>query len=229
MCSTPGGIGAAITAQGEGRREGVAAVLNARGHRGGDHPPPAVGVPRVADVLNARGHRGGDHRRRRSSSSRETDCAQRPGASGRRSLVGGSLKGYDEYGAQRPGASGRRSHRDDRRGDDGRAVLNARGHRGGDHRGSSIWSSSRPSCSTPGGIGAAITMRGASSVSSHPCAQRPGASGRRSPEGARVGARLLRVLNARGHRGGDHTVGGGSADIVLGSAQRPGASGRRSL
>ena len=60
LCSTPEGIETGITCERCGCRAGLH-VLNARGHRDGDHGlAPWRGLP-AFQVLNARGHRDGDH------------------------------------------------------------------------------------------------------------------------------------------------------------------------
>ncbi len=180
-CSTPGGIGAAITEAPRRRRLGRH-VLNARRHRGGDHWRGAgLARSRSRPVLNARRHRGGDHPTVFDMST-TGDSAQRPEASGRRSRIH-AVEFSLLHECSTPGGIGaaitavRAAHQRRHR------VLNARRHRGGDHR------------TQPG------------TVAVGPCAQRPEASGRRSLLVAVVEPVPELVLNARRHRGGDHGAG----------------------
>ncbi len=230
-CSTPGGIGAAITtetwsvATGAGwcsTPGGIGAAITRPA------PPPTPPVPGCStpggigaaitwvywrmmvlmSVLNARRHRGGDHGRR----------------GGRAALRA--------------------------------RVLNARRHRGGDHSSVGDYLDAMLMCSTPGGIGAAITggprappstsrqvlnarrHRGGDhwsvarrSVSGFQGAQRPEASGRRSPDRGTCAARPVPVLNARRHRGGDHWITPTPGEVidVLNARRHRGGDHRRLL
>ncbi len=208
-CSTPGGIGAAITQYVLVDLGGPPPVLNARRHRGGDHPTGSGHLRHSTLVLNARRHRGGDHHGRGTCHRTHSQGAQRPEASGRRSRSRQPRAGPRRGGAQRPEASGRRSPA-------GEVPGPVVGYE----------------CSTPGGIGAAITIAAPLIPRRRRGAQRPEASGRRSlgslalarstvsacstPGGIgaaitrvdpAVGTDVLVVLNARRHRGGDHFKG----------------------
>ncbi len=251
MCSTPGGIGAAIT------------MLR--------YP-----VPHEYGVLNARRHRGGDHSDVVDLPWRKPCGAQRPEASGRRSRQGHPVPNRTA-GCSTPGGIGAaittgifldcaKTVVCSTPGGIGAAitllvrflgldprVLNARRHRGGDHtkgatghftvtgaqrpeasgRRSRAFSSSScwifSSCSTPGGIGAAITW---SAPWRHrprctPSAQRPEASGRRSPETCQPVSSSSRC-STPGGIGAAITWSGPGLGRSRWSAQRPEASGRRS-
>ncbi len=228
-CSTPEGIGAAITSRTPRARGRPSFVLNARGHRGGDHDERRLLLRRRPAVLNARGHRGGDHSSARGCSGRRLWCAQRPRASGRRSLRRerfGRLpdevlnaRGHrggdhlvrrtgpenDSRCAQRPRASGRRSPGRQARLRRRAPVLNARGHRGGDHHKLHVRQTSRVRCSTPEGIGAAITFGWvAEQERARLCSTPEGIGAAITGPAAQPGRAQPDVLNARGHRGGDH-------------------------
>ncbi len=159
-------------------------VLNARRHRGGDHPEADRGVDRQGIVLNARRHRGGDHELRERPTLPRFWCST-PGGIGAAITLTCPARPPDRPGcAQRPEASGRRSPYRTRH------------------------SESSERCSTPGGIGAAITWTIRSRAAPRASrAQRPEASGRRSRGWARDrDAQWSLVLNARRHRGGDHSA-----------------------
>ncbi len=181
-CSTPGGIGAAITGR---RREPPAlgcAVLNARRHRGGDHSSTALHRPRTssgAQRPEASGRRSRDRGPRRAA--RACRCST-PGGIGAAITVHRYEYPVRGWSAQRPEASGRRSLE--------RCVGEA----------APDWFL----CSTPGGIGAAITATPSAR------AVLPGVLNARRHRGGDHHACALCtvsrhvVLNARRHRGGDH-------------------------
>ncbi len=178
-------------------------------------------------------------------------CAQRPEASGRRSLgegpvvlvvatcstpggIGAAITRprmvalWAAWECSTPGGIGAAITGSSRSRHQKRHVLNARRHRGGDHSLAPSDSAPHLLCSTPGGIGAAITPKPRSVFPGGRCAQRPEASGRRSPGCSRLlASRCIRVLNARRHRGGDHRW-RRVTPCARRSAQRPEASGRRS-
>ena len=182
-------------------------VLNARGHRSGE-----ISLARALDVglvavLNARGHRSGEIRGRR------------PTAPNGRALVL-NARGHRSGEIQAHAAQ----HVPERT-----RVLNARGHRSGEIRLVVEDGRMARGCSTPEGIGAArstMTNR-LSSTEGRACSTPEGIGAARSMalEGPRPGRE---VLNARGHRSGEITLGRSARTWRRGCrAQRPRASERR--
>ena len=156
MCSTPEGIGAAVTA--------ILYISSAK---------PVICAQRPkASERRSHVNLAYVHKFLRS--------AQRPKASERRSH---SYLIYDKIlllCAQRPKASERRSHTGTYTIIDNSNVLNARRHRSGGHATKYKLYNQLPVCSTPEGIGAAVTLLIINYIKFANRAQRPKASERRS-------------------------------------------------
>ena len=202
---TSGHRGTAFTPPIEEDVERREIVLNARRHRSGGHQPSDPRLESLAVVLNARRHRSGGHR-----AGIEGVRQRGPVLNARRHRSGGHRPPCQSISmigcrAQRPKASERRSPSHARRCTKEREVLNARRHRSGGHPPAWPRRSTRPGCSTPEGIGAAVTSERSWCRSTSGRAQRPKASERRSPALLLQALWPLRVLNARRHRSGGHT------------------------
>ncbi len=252
-------------------------MLNARRHRRGDH---ATGQDRPRRASSAQRPKASARRSLELPEPRHPRrcCAQRPKASARRSPLAfaaasrsasacstpegiGAAITFRELTAARlsPVLNARRHRRGDhalssRVRSRSPLVLNARRHRRGDHAASRSIALVSVGCSTPEGIGAAITFSaGTKDVFCSLCstpegigaaitawatrrsrphgrgAQRPKASARRSLRAGEARAAICRVLNARRHRRGDHACVLRARVTWAACAQRPKASARRSL